>query len=50
MMINAIHYIASNHPLGKIIGQECCIEKSAGHNRHEYTTGCAWPEIQKQFE
>ncbi|TNV77681.1 hypothetical protein FGO68_gene17253 [Halteria grandinella] len=44
-----VHYVASNKPLGTDVGFGVCIEKSAGHNQHEYTTGTALPEIIRQF-
>ena len=43
MFKNAIHYEASDEPLGTIINanaDECtCPIVSAGHIKHEYTTG-----------
>ena len=43
----AVHYVASSLPLGS---QESgsttiCQHVSAGHSKHEYTTGKAWPMI-----
>ena len=29
---------------------QTCPHVSAGHYKHEYTTGCAWPMILKEFE
>ncbi len=53
MLENCIHYVASDRPLGEEInrsyGSDVCVEKSAGHIKHEYTTGYAFDEIVKQF-
>ena len=49
----AVHYMACNEPLGQIMKASkmtACPHVSAGHSRHEYTTGVAWPEIRKQFD
>jgi hypothetical protein len=50
MRKNCVHYVASNDALGTSLERfrdRVCPEKSAGHIRHEYTTGCAYPEIVK---
>jgi hypothetical protein len=50
MKENCIHYVASNEPLGTVLSgrrSDVCIEKSAGHCKHEYTTGYAYDEIIK---
>ena len=43
MFRNAVHYEASDKPLGKILSanaeKDTCPIVSAGHARHEYTTG-----------
>jgi len=43
MFRNAVHYIASPKPVGSVLGanaeQETCPVVSAGHPKHEYTTG-----------
>ena len=50
MMENAVHFVASDKPLGIVISERgTCIEKSAGHTKHEYTTGYAHEEIFKLF-
>lgn len=53
MIQNAVHFVASDEPAGTFIktkyGRKVCPEKSAGHTRHEYTTGYAHDEILKQF-
>ena len=53
MFRNAVHYVASEKPLGTILGAnakfDTCPSVSAGHSRHEYTTGVAMPEILAQF-
>ena len=54
MMANAIHYSASEEPLNTPLTDQMehspCPKVSAGHKKHEYTTGCAWPKIKVQFE
>lgn len=49
MFQNAVHYEASNLPVGtKIcvdINKSSCPIVSAGHPKHEYTTGCAFDWI-----
>jgi hypothetical protein len=50
MRENAIHYVKSLEKLGvpmtrKRLGNETCPVISAGHTKHEYTTGCSWPLI-----
>mgnify|MGYP007125088730 CR=1 FL=1 len=42
---HAVHYRASQEPLGTKLYQADCLEVSAGHFKHEYTTGTAWPMI-----
>lgn len=55
MLQNAIHYQASLHGLGVSIraramrSHSTCPHVSAGHSKHEYTTGVSWPMILKQF-
>ena len=45
----SVHYQASHEPLGTseaaFGGSAICPHVSAGHQKHEYTTGCAWPMI-----
>jgi hypothetical protein len=44
----AIHYLASRKPLGYVLRKfSSCLEVSAGHEKHEYTTGTSWPLIMK---
>jgi hypothetical protein len=44
----SIHYLASSKPLGFILDESTsCLEVSAGHHKHEYTTGTSWPYIMK---
>jgi hypothetical protein len=49
MFKNAVHYEASNKPVGTPIDTEMksstCPVVSAGHSKHEYTTGYAYDEI-----
>lgn len=49
MFNNAVHYRASDEPLGNIIDDDknylSCPVVSAGHQLHEYTTGCAFEKI-----
>jgi hypothetical protein len=52
MRENAVHYVASDKPLGTSLSSNnkgVCEEKSAGHTKHEYTTGYAHDEIFKHF-
>ena len=52
MRENAVHYVASDKPLGTSLSSNkkgVCEEKSAGHPKHEYTTGYAHDEIFKHF-
>ena len=52
MRKRAVHYVASDKPVGEEIekaGPDCCQIVSAGHERHEYTTGCAYEKIFTQF-
>ena len=53
MRQNCVHYVASNDPLGTLLDKrksgKPCVEVSAGHPRHEYTTGYAFDEIVKLF-
>jgi hypothetical protein len=53
MRENCVHYLASSKPLGAELPRSkafVCTEVSAGHEKHEYTTGYAYPEIYKHFE
>jgi hypothetical protein len=54
MWNNAVHFVASSKPVGDVIGDnkktDVCVIKSAGHVKHEYTTGYAFEEILKHFE
>jgi hypothetical protein len=54
MWKNAVHFVASTKPVGEVLGDnkktDVCVIKSAGHNKHEYTTGYAFEEILKHFE
>lgn len=52
MTKRAVHYLASGLPLGtEESGQSIlCPHVSAGHQKHEYTTGKAWPMIMLQFD
>jgi hypothetical protein len=49
MFKNAVHYESSNLPVGTQIEVEfdkvTCPVVSAGHPKHEYSTGCAMQEI-----
>ena len=49
MFKNAIHYEASDKPVGSPIDVKykstTCPVVSAGHDKHEYTTGYAYEEI-----
>ena len=49
MFENAVHYEASNKPVGAQIDvsfkTNTCPVVSAGHTKHEYTTGYAFEEI-----
>ena len=53
MRENCIHFVASEKPAGAPLGfnryNSVCEERSAGHPRHEYTTGYAHGEIFKHF-
>jgi hypothetical protein len=53
MAENAVHFVASDKPAGEVLNDnlknKVCIEKSAGHTKHEYTTGYAHEEIMKHF-
>ena len=53
MRKNCIHYEASNKPLGEetkaFSDDMVCRVISAGHMKHEYTTGYAYPKIREQF-
>ncbi|UJR38090.1 hypothetical protein I4U23_030770 [Adineta vaga] len=49
---NAIHFIASNKPMGQIIHNSpnlICPEVSAGHSKHEYTSGSCIDGVFKFF-
>lgn len=54
MFERAIHYVSSDLPVGKPIStsfkDNTCPVISAGHERHEYTTGFAQEEIFAQFK
>ena len=53
MLARAVHYVASDLPLGTELTSNrnlACAHLSAGHQKHEYTTGTSWPLIQKQFD
>jgi hypothetical protein len=53
MQENCVHFVASDEPAGTPLKRnrynDVCPEKSAGHNKHEYTTGYAHDEIFKLF-
>ena len=53
MLERAIHYVASSKPVGELLNDnykiKVCKEVSAGHPKHEYTTGYAQEEICKHF-
>jgi hypothetical protein len=50
MKENCLHFVASDKPVGEVIESNgVCGEVSAGHNKHEYTTGYAFDEIVKYF-
>jgi hypothetical protein len=50
MKENTVHFVASSKPLGEVLSESgTCVEKSAGHTKHEYTTGYAHEEIFKLF-
>lgn len=53
MFKNAVHYESSNLPVGTVISADIktdtCPIVSAGHYKHEYTTGYAFEEILTQF-
>ena len=53
MLENCVHFVASDQPVGTLLskkkGSKVCEEKSAGHPKHEYTTGYAHDEIYKLF-
>ena len=48
---HAVHYGASDQELNTPMPEETsvstCPVVSAGHTKHEYTTGCAWPKIKE---
>ena len=55
MYRNAVHYEASDEPVGTRIQEggfeeNTCPVVSAGHPKHEYTTGYAQKEIFMQFD
>ena len=54
MFSRAVHYLASDEPLGKVLSEdaevETCPVVSAGHQRHEYTTGTSFEKIIDQFK
>ncbi len=49
-----MHFVASDKQAGEVVskkrGVDSCIRKSAGHPKHEYTTGYAFDELCKHFE
>ena len=45
LQAKAVHYVTSNKPLGTKLRAAAFPHVSAGHQKHEYTTGCAWPLI-----
>jgi hypothetical protein len=50
MREHAVHYVKSLEPVGapltrRRLANETCPIVSAGHPKHEYTTGCSWPLI-----
>lgn len=51
MWANAIHFVKSDKPAGKVVNKDrasaVCPHYSAGHVKHEYTTGYAEAEILK---
>ena len=48
---NVAHFVASGRPMGDMLGRsQEIMEYSAGHHRHEYTTGCAYDAIFQFFE
>lgn len=53
MFQNAVHYEASDSPVGTELSVDLnyhvCPVVSAGHPKHEYTTGFAFDEILTQF-
>ena len=53
MWKRCVHFIASAKPVGAEISgnrkTEVCIKRSAGHTKHEYTTGFAHPKILEHF-
>jgi len=50
---NGAEWVTSKKKLGELIEDDpekvLCKTYSAGHEKHEYTTGCAFPEIDKFF-
>mgnify|MGYP001580714863 CR=1 FL=1 len=47
------HFVASDKPVGEETSHSnynLCREVSAGHSKHEYTTGYAFNEIIKFFD
>ena len=54
MSLNALHWVASYDQIGTFqdtrYQNQVCLHLSAGHNKHEYTTGFSWPMIIKFFE
>lgn len=54
MFERAKHYVTNHMPAGTVLSDEfrrvVCPNLSAGHLRHEYTTGYAFEEIIKQFK
>jgi len=54
MWDNCVHFVASDKEAGVILSNnkrgDVCQERSAGHTRHEYTTGYAYEKILDHFE
>ena len=54
MWKKAVHFVASAKPAGEVISNnpktDSCVRKSAGHPKHEYTTGFAFEELCKHFK
>ncbi len=54
MWKRCVLFVASKKPLGDVVSSnpktEVCVKRSAGHPKHEYTTGYAFWEIVKHFK
>ena len=50
MRNNAVHYLASDKPVGSHLREGTCPIVSAGHFKHEYTTGYAQKLIWHNFD